>query len=117
MIDLSKRVVAIDFDGCICENKWPGCGRPNMDVIRDAIQLRKSGVKLILWTCRSGYDLVEALRYCQKYGLEFDAVNDNVTERKDAYMNNCRKVWADEYWDDKAVLKKYVSPERMVNEK
>lgn len=107
MIDLSTRVIAIDFDGCICENKWPGCGRPNESVIAEAKWLQKHGVKLILWTCRSGKDLTEAVEYCRKYGLEFDAVNDNVQERKDEYMNNCRKVWADEYWDDKAVLKRY----------
>ncbi len=107
MLDLSKKVVAIDFDGCLCENKWPECGEPNMPVIREAIRLRKSGVRLILWSCRTGRDLDEAVKYCRRYGLEFDAVNDNVRERKDEYMNNCRKVWADEYWDDHAVLKRF----------
>lgn len=110
MLDFSKKVIAIDFDGCICENKWPGCGRPNMDVIREAIRERKNGTKLILWSCRTGEDLTEAVRYCKRFGLEFDAVNDNVPERTDDYMNSCRKVWADEYWDDRAVLKKYSPP-------
>lgn len=103
----SNKVIAIDFDGCICENAWPGCGRPNIAVIAEAKWEKTHGAKLILWTCRSGQDLEEAVRYCRKYGLEFDAVNDNIEERKDTYMNNCRKVWADEYWDDHAVLKRY----------
>lgn len=115
MIDLSTRVIAIDFDGCLCENKWPGCGRPNMAVIKEALREKKRGTKLILWTCRSDNDLKEAVDYCRRYGLEFDAVNDNVAERKDTYMNNCRKVWADEYWDDHAVLKRY-EPARVVGD-
>lgn len=104
---MMTRVIAIDFDGCICENKWPGCGRPNLKVIEEAKRERALGTKLILWTCRSGDDLEEAVRYCDRYGLHFDAVNDNVQERKDEYMDNCRKVWADEYWDDHAVLKRF----------
>ena len=102
-----SKVIAIDFDGCISENKWPGCGRPNLAVIEEAKREKRMGTKLILWSCRSGKDLDDAVEYCRSFGLEFDAVNDNVDERKDAYMNNCRKVWADEYWDDHAVLKKY----------
>jgi len=101
------RVIAVDFDGCICENRWPGCGEPNLAVIEEAKREKENGAKLILWSCRSGDDLTEAVEYCRRYGLEFDAVNDNVDERKDAYMNNCRKVWADEYWDDHAVLKRF----------
>lgn len=100
-------VIAIDFDGCICENQWPDCGAPNMDVIEEAKAARANGSELILWTCRSGKDLTDAVEYCKQYGLEFDAVNENVDSRKDEYMNDCRKVWADEYWDDRAVLKRY----------
>ena len=102
-----RKVIAIDFDGCISENKWPDCGRPNIEVIEEAKREKRKGAQLILWTCRSGKDLEEAVAYCRHFGLVFDAVNDNVEERKDVYTNNCRKVWADEYWDDRAVIKKY----------
>ena len=48
-----ERVIAVDFDGCLCENAWPDIGEAKQDVI-DALLLRqKSGAKIILWTCAS----------------------------------------------------------------
>ncbi len=98
------KVIAADFDGCLCENMWPEIGRPNSLVISALIRERQNGVKLILWTCREGDLLNDALAWCKEYGLEFDAVNDNLPENIEQYGNNCRKVWADEYWDDKSVI-------------
>lgn len=106
-----KKVIAIDFDGCISENRWPDCGRPNLPLIAEALREQKNGAKLILWTCRSDQDLANAVEYCRRFGLEFDAVNENVPERTNAYTNDCRKVWADEYWDDRAVLKRFSEEE------
>ena len=40
---------------------------------------------------------------CRGWGLEFDAVNENPQFRIDLYGNDCRKVGADEYWDDRSV--------------
>ena len=34
--------------------------------------------------------------------MEFDAVNDNLPEMVEKYGVNCRKVCADEYWDDRS---------------
>ena len=99
------RVIAIDFDGCICTNNYPDIGNPNWNVINDAISEKLNGSKLILWTCRCGEDLEKAIEACKKWGLEFDSVNDNIKEWKDFWNNNTRKVGANEYWDDKAVYK------------
>lgn len=41
-----------------------------------------------------------AVDACKKYGLEFDAVNDNVQDTIDKYKVNGRKVYADIYIDD-----------------
>lgn len=99
-----RKAIAIDFDGCLCENRWPEIGAPNMDVISAAIAERENGTALILWTCRVGERLGEAVAWCAGFGLEFDAVNANLPERIAAYQNDCRKVCADEYWDDAAVV-------------
>ena len=58
---------------------------------------------MILWTCREGKELEDAVAACKAVGLEFDAVNDNVPELKEAFGTNPRKVGATEYWDDRAV--------------
>ena len=99
-----RKAIAIDFDGCLCENNWPEIGAPHMEVITAAIDEKNNGAALILWTCRVGEKLGEAVAWCAGFGLEFDAVNANLPERIAAYQNDCRKVCADEYWDDRAVI-------------
>lgn len=98
-----RRVIAIDFDGCLCEKAWPDIGAPNWDVINAAISEQKNGAALILWTCRVGDLLKAAVDWCKERGLEFDAVNENLPERLEYYGSESRKVSADEYWDDLAV--------------
>lgn len=96
--------IAVDFDGTLCENQWPRIGRENRHIINQLIRHQADGDKVILWTCREGELLDEAVLWCLNRGLRFDAINDNLPENKARYGNNCRKVWADEYWDDKSVI-------------
>lgn len=32
------KVIAVDFDGCLCERKWPGIGAANWDAIHALIR-------------------------------------------------------------------------------
>lgn len=98
-----KRAIAIDFDGTLCENEYPDIGEPNWNVIYQAIQEQKHGAGIILWTCREGELLYNALEACAEWGLYFDAINDTLPEWKDHFGSSPRKIGADEYWDDKAV--------------
>lgn len=98
-----RKVIAIDFDGCLCQRAYPGIGAPNMEVVEAAIHEKKSGTALILWTCREGTKLAAAVIFCENLGLTFDAVNENLPERVAYFGFDSRKVSADEYWDDCAV--------------
>lgn len=99
------------FDGTLCESVWPGIGSPNMALINHLIKRRRQGNKIILWTCREGERLEEALDWCRSYGLGFDAVNSNLPEMIEWYGNDCRKIGYDVLIDDKAVNKpKYCVP-------
>lgn len=98
------KIIAVDFDGCLCESKWPDIGAPHQQVINELIRQQADGAKLILWTCREGKQLRAAVMWCLNHGLKFDAINDNLEENKEQYGNNSRKVFATEYWDDKNVL-------------
>ena len=60
-----------------------------------------NGEKLILWTSRNEEQTKEAVEWCKKYGLIFDAVNDNLPEIVEAFGGNCRKIFANEYIDDR----------------
>ena len=97
------KILAVDFDGCLCDSRWPDTGDPIQEVVDAVKRRRDEGWKTILWTCRSGEALEKAVRWCEDQGLVFDAVNDNIQEMKDLYGNDTRKVSATEYWDDRAV--------------
>ena len=96
-------IIAVDFDGCLCRNAWPEIGEAREDVIRALLERQKRGAKIILWTCRVGERLAAAVQWCAERGIAFDAVNANLPANIAAYGNDCRKIYADEYWDDKAV--------------
>lgn len=95
-------VLAVDFDGTLCEDRWPDIGLPNNGIIAMAKKARDMGALVVLWTCREGEKLEEALAWCQGHGLSFDAVNDNPAPRKALYGNNPRKIGYDELWDDRS---------------
>lgn len=98
-----RKVIAIDFDGCICTNKYPNIGDPNWEVICVAIDEQERGAALILWTCREGDLLKAAIDASKDWGLHFDAVNESLPEWVEFFGNNPRKIGATEYWDDRAV--------------
>lgn len=103
------KVIAVDFDGCLCTSKWPEIGRENRKAINELIRRKAEGDKIILWTCREGKQLREAVLWCMNRGLKFDAINENLPDNKEKFGNDSRKVFAHEYWDDKAV---FVSAQR-----
>lgn len=95
-------VWAVDFDGTLCENRWPNIGLPNSELIALLRVAQRRGTKLILWTCREGEALDEAVAWCREQGLVFDSVNENLPSRVAYYRNNPRKIGADLYIDDRS---------------
>lgn len=93
-------IIAVDFDGTLCVNRWPNIGSGRQPVIDWLVTQKRKGVKLILWTMREGEKLAEAVEWCRSRGLEFDAVNDNLPEVQKRFGNNPRKVFANYYLDD-----------------
>ena len=97
------KTIAVDFDGTLCFSKWPELGAPNMPLIQRLIALRNSGAcKLILWTCREGELLDNAVFWCAQQGLTFDAINENLAETKAYWGNDSRKISYDILIDDKS---------------
>lgn len=97
------KAIAIDFDGCLCDNAYPAIGAPHWGVIARAKMEQEAGAGLILWTCREGPLLQEAVAACESWGLHFDAINESLPSWIAAFKNAPRKVGASEYWDDRAV--------------
>ncbi len=97
-------IIAIDFDGVLCEDKFPKIGKPRYEVISFVHQLMDQGHEVILWTTRNGQELASAVSWCDKYGLRFCSVNEpapsNAAKYKNKYPTESRKVYADVYIDD-----------------
>ena len=97
-----NKIIAVDFDGTLCENCYPDIGRPNTKLIDYLKWERYQGNYVILWTCRCGDELQAAVDWCKQQGFIFDAVNENVKAAIEKFGGDSRKVFADEYIDDKA---------------
>ena len=121
------KIIAVDFDGTLCENKYPEIGEPvtgyyrgwkgdkyfscRFNFIKLLIALQEMGNKIILFTCRGGEQLEEAVSWCNNlFGLKFDAVNNDVEETLQRYaptlelrnqLSGTRKIYADVYIDDR----------------
>ena len=98
---MKANIIAVDFDGTLCENKWPEIGMPNEELIEYLKKRQANGEKLILWTSRNEEQTKDAVEWCKEHGLVFDAVNDNLPEIVEAFGGNCRKIFANEYIDDR----------------
>lgn len=97
------KIIAVDFDGTLCDNRYPGIGEPRQDIIDHLLIEQTAGARIILWTCRDGERLDDAVRWCADHGIRFDAVNESLPESIANWDSNPRKICATEYWDDRAV--------------
>jgi len=98
------KIIAVDFDGTLFTNKWPDIGKPIQKNIKRLKEEQAAGARSILWTNRTGSYLQAAIKACSEQGIVFDKVNENLPEIIEAFGSESRKIFADEYWDDKAVL-------------
>ena len=95
-------IIAVDFDGTLCENAWPEIGPERPEMLQAVREAQARGAKLVLWTNRVGARLREAVDWCTARGLAFDAVNENTAQTRERFVTDSRKVFADIYLDDKA---------------
>lgn len=99
----NKKIYAVDFDGTLCKNMYPSIGSPNSSMINHIKSLQQAGNKVILWTCRTGEKLAQAVSWCKSQGIVFDKVNENLESSVATYGDDCRKIYADFYIDDKCI--------------
>ena len=102
-------IVAVDYDGTLYEeSSLEETGVPRNDVVakvRDCMD--SENCEIILWTCRTGEYLAEAVNNCKELGIFFDAVNNHSPStikriKSGDLSGNSRKIHADIYVDDKA---------------
>lgn len=96
-------IIAVDFDGVLNASPFPSVGVVVGGAKAAMEQLKAMGHHLIIWTCREGQDLLDAINFLLDKGVPFDGVNCNTRSNIELYSNDSRKVFADLYVDDKCV--------------
>lgn len=99
-------IIASDFDGVLCKHEFPKIGEENPVVLSMLKSLRAQGNKVILWTCRNGVYLDQAIAWCALRGLYFDAVNCDTKEIQESDFGKEKscKIFADVYFDDRNMV-------------
>lgn len=105
-------VIAVDFDGTLCEHKFPEIGEIkeiHQKVINFIRTSKNKGHTIILWTCREDLSerqyLTEAVNWCKENNIPIDYINEYPMPNFKGFAT--RKVCADIYIDDKAFNIKY----------
>lgn len=84
-------ILLIDFDGTLCENAYPAIGEVKISkidkrpIIDKVIEMGQVGWYIILWTCRTGKELEDAITWSGERGLFFDKVNDDHPDAHEAF--------------------------------
>ena len=74
-----NKIYAVDFDGTLNTAEYPKLGEPNTELFQFLIKRQQSGDKIILWTCREGDLLQEAVIYCRANGFQKIRTNTRTT--------------------------------------
>ena len=94
-------IIAIDFDGTLHYGEYPRIGYPNLQALECMRRLKDDGHYIIIYTCRNGDLLLEAINWLIDKGFQFDRVNENAPFNVAKHGGtNTRKVYADVYIDD-----------------
>lgn len=100
-------IIAVDFDGTCVTHAYPDIGR---DIGAQAVlaQLVEQGHFLILWTMRSGQELLDAVDWFDSHGLPLLGINSNPNQ---ASWTSSPKAYAHLYIDDAAFGVPLIVPE------
>lgn len=96
--------LSIDFDGTICENSFPEIGKLKPDADVYIRKLYEEGHKIIISTCRSGKYEGMAQDFLDANKIPYHYINSNLPELIEHYGQDCRKISADVYIDDRCLM-------------
>jgi len=101
-------ILAIDFDLTIVySHPFPKIQGLRSGVKKYINKLYDQGYYIIIWTCRTDNEITndqtEAIEYLKKNGVMYHEINTNHYALKNCFKNDCRKIAADMYIDDKGL--------------
>lgn len=101
---MKSLVISIDFDGTICELAYPEIGEIKKDASIYIRKLYNEGHKIIINTCRSGKYEGHAQEFLDNAMIPYHYINSNLPSLIEMYSQDCRKISADIYIDDKCLM-------------
>lgn len=103
---MNKRII-IDFDGTICDFKFPDCGPPEPGVKEALLELSDMGFEIAIHSCRTGiywkdtvdidkrtHHIKTIINYMKEHDLYYDVLLTDL---------NMDKPFAEFYIDDRGV--------------
>ena len=96
-------IIAVDFDGTISRGKFPAIDGEQPYAGESLRKLHDEGHKIIIWTCRTGDQLLNAINWLLERKIPFDRVNDHDPENIAKYGEGGKKIYAHCYIDDKNI--------------
>jgi hypothetical protein len=104
-----KGILAIDFDDTIAYSNFPKIKGLVTGSKKYINKLYNDGWYIIIWTCRcndnnSEEPLTMAKQFLDDRGIKYHKINEHNPYLVKLFGNNCRKISADFYIDDKAIF-------------
>ena len=96
-------IIAVDFDGTISRGEYPAIDGEQPYAGEALRTLHEQGHYIIIWTCRCGTHLLDAINWLVEHKIPFDRVNDHNPENVALYGEGGKKVYAHCYIDDKNI--------------
>lgn len=109
MTTKKSQYICIDFDGTICEYKYPEIGEAVDGAIEVIKELQDAGHKIILHTMRSGIRLDQAVEFCEENGITLYGINENKSQK---HWTESPKIYGNFYIDDASICCPLVTPEK-----
>ena len=100
-------IIAVDWDDTMAIGPFDGEQQFDMVMVDKLKAFKEKGASLVLWTCRCGSSLADAVNTAKFIGLHFDSVNDDCAAADKiaaeyGLLTMSIKVYAHLYVDDKA---------------
>ena len=96
-------IIKCDFDGTIVVEKFPSVGEPLEMALETLDKFQFYKYPTILWTCREGDPLLDAVDFLHQNKIYFDVVNTGHPLNPFKHLGNSRKPYANYHIDDKQI--------------
>ena len=99
-----KLTVSVDFDGTIVEDGFPGIGKIKKGAKEYINKMYDDGYNILINTCRTGGYEGDAENFLRRSGINYHYINNNLPSSIEYFKQDCRKLSADVYIDDRCLM-------------